>query len=648
MRRTFPRLVYAIAAAAALAALLAGCASTGRGHGPVDSFAFLAPSNPGLPRGAIGAIDERVEPKGIQVVVPPGTDVHALVATFSFNKEAVVTVISSGTRVVQTNGVTPNDFSVPVTYALEVSGDKKPWTYRVTVREAQTNASLSSLSVPAGSVLSPGFSPAVHAYTLDVPFAATRVRIEARAQDRGLRSVTIDGTEVAGPVAAGMVDFQNVQERTITLTTLAEDGVSTDRYTVLIRRGQPDNNAFLAGLALAQAPVSPDFNPSLLTYQAVVPFESIGVLLQARPQSKVASITLGALPPGGGSAVPVASNGDPAGPGAQIDFSGVNRLDLVIDVTAEDGTLQQYTMAVLRAPPDHNAFLSSLSLTLGTTSGLPLNPPFNAGRYAYSSEVPYSTERFTVRAAPQSPHSSVNLEALSIPGTARQTIVSSGAPGSQNGAVVEFPAAQRRLLVALAVTAQDGSIQRTIVDVRRAPPDANADLAALSFSVGSLTPIFSPHAASYSLVIPPTADRVLVTAAAASPFASVAVAEQPAIKPNATLALTIPTAPGTSLAVTFVVTAQDGSQKLYRLNVSREAAPAPASAPAPAPVSPAPAPAAAPAPAPAVIAVPKAAPASPAATPAPAAPAPAATPAPAAPAPAAAAPAPALPARHRY
>ncbi|MGA2641659.1 MAG: cadherin-like beta sandwich domain-containing protein [Spirochaetia bacterium] len=230
------RSVFCIVTAAAA---LVGCASIGWGHGPVESFAFLASANPQLPGGAIGAIDDSVEPKEIQVLVPRGTDMRGLVATFSFNKDAVVTAISSGTRVVQNNGVTPNDFSVPVTYAVEIVGEKKLWTYRVMVQEEQTNARLSMLAVPSGMILSPGFSPTVHAYALEVPFATRKVRIEARAQSPGLRSVTIDGTEIAGSSVVGSVDFQDVMARTITITTLAEDGVAQERYTLRIRRFRP-------------------------------------------------------------------------------------------------------------------------------------------------------------------------------------------------------------------------------------------------------------------------------------------------------------------------------------------------------------------------------------------------------------------------
>ena len=156
---------------------LASCVSAGKPRGPVDSFAFVAGANKALAANAVGTINPGTDPQEIRVTVPPGTDLHALVATLSLNTEAVITVISSGARVVQQNGVTPNDFSVPVTYAVEVPKDKKPWNYKVFVREAETNAQLGMLAVPPGAVLSPQFSPAVHAYTVEVPYAVTSIQI---------------------------------------------------------------------------------------------------------------------------------------------------------------------------------------------------------------------------------------------------------------------------------------------------------------------------------------------------------------------------------------------------------------------------------------------------------------------------------------
>ena len=179
----------------------------------------------------------RTDPLEISVVVPPGTDKRRLVATFGLNVEATITVISTGQRVVQENGVTRNDFSAPVLYAIEMPKEKKPWRYRVTVREAETNPRLAQLGFPEGSALTPAFNPQVKSYTVVVPFATSQVRIDARAESQYLKSISFDGAAAGGASAAGIVDFSTGQQRTVLIETLAEDGVSRDRYTLLVRRG---------------------------------------------------------------------------------------------------------------------------------------------------------------------------------------------------------------------------------------------------------------------------------------------------------------------------------------------------------------------------------------------------------------------------
>ncbi len=140
-------ILVALASVSVLAGLLS-CASGARGHGPVDSFVLPAASNPSLSGDLPGALNVTVEPKEVFFVVAPGTNVHSLVAKLSLNAEATITVISSGTRVVQQNGITPNDFSVPVIYSIEVPGEKQPWRYRVVVREQETNPRLVRLVLP--------------------------------------------------------------------------------------------------------------------------------------------------------------------------------------------------------------------------------------------------------------------------------------------------------------------------------------------------------------------------------------------------------------------------------------------------------------------------------------------------------------------
>ena len=45
--------------------------------------------------------------------------------------------------------------------SIQVPNEKKPWHYRVTVREAETNAALSSIAIPEGYAMAPLFSPSM-------------------------------------------------------------------------------------------------------------------------------------------------------------------------------------------------------------------------------------------------------------------------------------------------------------------------------------------------------------------------------------------------------------------------------------------------------------------------------------------------------
>ena len=399
------KLLLAPVAAIIVLAGLAGCAGMSRGHGPVESFVIPAAANPGLSHDLAGALTIATEPKEVMFVVAPGTDVHALVARLSLNTEATITVISSGARVVQQNGVTPNDFSSPVMYSIEVPGQKEPWKYRVSVREMETNPRLGQLVLPAGSRVSPAFSPAVNDYRVEVPFASTVVRIEARAQSRFARSVTVAGMETPGPVGRADVDFSSVQEQPLAIEIVAEDGATRESYGITLVRGAPDSNAFLGMLDIQGVPYAPAFSPAQVGYQAVVPYETQNLVVRARPQSPFATVSLTAavqISGGRSETVPFAASGDAAGPaGAVVDFSRAAGLPLIVAVTAQDGSVQQYLIDIRRGPPDANNLLADLSLDAEGT-GIRLAPEFQPGRLAYVAMMPFSARRVRVMAHPQS------------------------------------------------------------------------------------------------------------------------------------------------------------------------------------------------------------------------------------------------------
>jgi hypothetical protein len=115
---------------------ITGCGGSGGGSSTASSAAFTEYSL----AGATGVIDEAA--KTIAVTLPYGTDVTALVATF--------TITGSNAKVgtvVQTSAVTPNDFTAPVSYIV-TAADGTTATYSVTVRVAGiTEKSLLSYSL---------------------------------------------------------------------------------------------------------------------------------------------------------------------------------------------------------------------------------------------------------------------------------------------------------------------------------------------------------------------------------------------------------------------------------------------------------------------------------------------------------------------
>lgn len=560
----------ALAAIATLGALL-GCAGmSGKPRGPVDAFVFATGANPGLEENAAGALNMQPDPLEINVVVPPGTDLRNLVATFSLNVEATISTISSGAKVVQKNGVTPNDFSAPVMYTVEIPKEKKPWRYKVTVREAETNPRLSQLTLGEGAVLKPSFSPKVKSYSATVPFATKKVRIDARGESPYLKSVSIDGATSQGASVSGSVDFSSDQEKSVSVETVAEDGVSRDEYAILIVRGAPDRNANLEALEITGVALVPGFSALRRGYQAQVPFDAMQFVLKVKPQSQFSTADLSAIVTSGKtqSRTALAYKGDPIGKGgATIDFSAGDRLGVVIAVTAQDGGVQEYVVDVVRAEPEHVNTLAVLSVT-----GSRMSPAFSPSGLSYAVDVLYASKTVTIIAQPQGKFAKVAFEPG--PGAPQGTteIPYKGEPASKAGSVFDFSTGDRLSLIA-AVTAQDGKVLRYFLDVRRGPPDSNADLAGMGVSAGILSPLFTPRMVSYTVSLSSSADTVKLTLATASAVATV-TADQPVAQSGATWVITVPAPAGRVLPVNVTVTAEDGSQRLYRVNVSREALPA--------------------------------------------------------------------------
>jgi D-alanyl-D-alanine carboxypeptidase len=92
--------------------------------GNITDFSFLTENNKAIAISSSGTITGN----DIKIFLPPGSDAHALIATFTITDSASVTV----NGIPQQSGITVNDFSNPVSYSLSFSKGGNQ-TYTVTL-----------------------------------------------------------------------------------------------------------------------------------------------------------------------------------------------------------------------------------------------------------------------------------------------------------------------------------------------------------------------------------------------------------------------------------------------------------------------------------------------------------------------------------
>ncbi len=545
---------------------LGACSTLGsavHGNGPVDSFAFTAAANPGLGKDVAGRIIAQGEPELIIVVVPRGVDPRKLIATVTLNTKAVISVVSGDQRIVQANGITVNDFSSPVLYSIEIPGEKEPWGYRVMVRQADTNAHLAQITLPSRVTLQPSFNPSVDQYTIQAPFETKTLSVAALAESPSPQSITIGADTTPGHLAVSDVDFSSGQQSSFTISVLAEDGTTRSKYTFTIKRNPPDRNAQLGVLDIPDAVLSQPFTPSKFAYSASVPFEARTVVFNVQAQSTFASVSLTVT---GSSTGPIPVVRGASAGSVRVDFPSGGRLPITLTVTAQDGTTQQYKVDILRREANNNNRISDLAVTGGQ-----LTPAFKPETLAYTAEVPFSVTRLTIRALPQDRNASIALEAAPASGADAASASSVRLfPGDPAGVSVDFQERELKGL-SLIVTAQNGETLRYTLLLHRAAPDRTVDLSALTSTAGALSPAFSARVDTYTLRLPSDATGVQITATAASPLSKVSVFGQTSGTAAQSATVPVDVDPGDQAVIRLVVTAEDGTQKLFQVTVTRDA-----------------------------------------------------------------------------
>ena len=385
--------------------------------------------------------------------------------------------------------------------------------YTINVYKGSPNAALNNLKVSSGT-LSPAFNYQTPAYSVTVSNDVSSITVTPTAADADA-AIKVNGAPVASNSASQAI-ILGVGNNTITLAVAAQDGLSTDTYTINVNRAASPI-ATLSSLTTSNGNLSPAFKSG--TYNYVLTVAASAIELTPTLTDAGASVKIN------GTAV---ANGSASAP---IPLStGQNTVSIV--VTAQDGTTTEtYTVTVYQGST--NDALSNLKLSSGT-----LSPAFNYQTTTYSATVATNVTSVTPTAA-----------------DANATITINGVVVASNSASTPISLAYGNNPITVVVTAQNGfSVDTYTINVNRVE-SAVATLSNMDISSGTLSPAFASGNNDYSVILPASITILRVTPTLTDASASVKV-NGTAVADGITSAA-IPLNNGKN-TITVAVTAQDG------------------------------------------------------------------------------------------
>ena len=459
----------------------------------------------------------------------PGTTNYT-VSTGNATSSIVVTpVASDSTATVTLNGVNISTGSSSASLPLAVGKNTistvvtaqdgvttKAYTVIIT-RAASDNANLNNLTLNNG-LLTPAFATGTNSYTTNVSNASTSVTITPAVSD-STATVTVNGVAV-NPGASSNVAL-TVGANTIAAVVTAQDGTTTNTYTVTVFRA-PSTDATLAGLSVNSGALSPMFAAGTTSYTDSVSYTTSSIAITPIANDPTAKIMV---------------NGNAVISGATSTALplniGINTIAVVL--TAQDGTTTNtYNVTVIRAP-SNDASLASLKLSSGV-----LSQPFTGTTLNYTANVKNATASVTV---------------LPVSNDSKATITINGAAAASGSQSASLPLAVGTNTITTTVTAQDGvTTESYTITVIRAP-SADATLANLVISSGTLNPAFSRIVNGYSTTVSNNITTITVTPTTNESNATLTVNGTPLTSGSQSAGLPLNVGVNT---ISIAVTAQNG------------------------------------------------------------------------------------------
>ncbi len=298
--------------------------------------------------------------------------------------------------------------------------------------------------------------------------------------------------------------------------------------------GTVNPEAELSRLTVSPGTLQPGFNSGTTQYSVDL-------------TSSTTSVTVSAQPAVSGDTVSI--NGQ-ATTSRVITLGAAGTTTSVNIVVSESGSNSRtYTVLLRRAGLAGNNSLESLAVSSGT-----LAPDFEPNTLPYTVTVASNV-------------GSVNVTPTAQDSNATMTVNGQAATSGQAQTITLNPAGQSTTIT-ITVTAQNGSPKTYLVTVSRGVSNNN-NLQSLTISPGTLTPTFNAGTEDYTVNVANTVGSISITPTRQDPDATITVNGQTATSGQAR-SITLNPA-GQSTLIRVILTAQNGSQKTYTVNVSRAA-----------------------------------------------------------------------------
>ena len=498
----------------------------------------------------------------LSVTVTPSTSASSAV-TVTQDAGAAVTVASGAASPALTVPARGAQSLINISVA-PAGGGGAAVTYTVQLVQADdATASLSSLAPSVGS-LSPAFDANTVAYSMTVPNGTTSLKLTPTATDSNVKSISLvqDGgtasTVATGKASAALKIPALGTPSTIVVTVTAQNGYTTQAYTITLTQAG-NSDASLASLRASAGTFAPVFASGTTTYTLTVPTGTSTVTLTPTANNTtVHSIVLTA----NGSSQTIANGA--ASTALTVPAVGAT-VNLSLAVTAQDGSSVVTYAIALKQQAANDAALSALSVSVGA-----LAPAFSATTLSYSVSVPFGTSSITVTpTAHDAAHASL---AVAQDGGAAAHVNSGSA-----SAALTIPAPGTPTVIAVVVTAQDGTTTQTYSISVTQQSGADDTLASLALSAGTLTPVFAGATHAYTAILPHGTVSFTVTPTSTNALAhSISVAQDggaPALvaSGHASAALSVPAVGATSTISVTVVSQDQANTLTYTVAVSQAA-----------------------------------------------------------------------------